>query len=209
MYEKLLAALQRENADISACNILSCSPERQSTWGCKEYTVGNAAQILSLLYSDTLYPASAMPKLYRRGCWQELRFPVGKICEDAFTTYLLVHRAERIVQIPEALYCYRIRPNSIMTSSFRPARMDEEEAWRANYEFVRAHYPRLGKLAFDFYLQKVNILIHAIPRAQRQEFSAEFEFLQGILRKNLGYIAFGSGMSLKKRARLLLDYINL
>ncbi len=206
MYEKMLAALLREGADICACSILSCYPDRQTPWGCREYTVGDSEKILSMLYSDTAFPVAAWNKLYRRSCWETLRFPVGKLCEDAFTTYLLVDGAEKIVQIPDALYCYRIRPDSIMTRAFQKARMDEEKAWRRNYEFVQIHYPRLGRLAYDFYLQKVNILIQEIPQ---EAFSAEFEFLRRILKNNLGYIVFASGMSLKKRARLLLDCLHL
>lgn len=206
MLEKLLSAMERERADICACNILSCYPDRQIAWGCEEYTVGDSETILSMLYHDTAYPVSAMSKLYRRQLWSDIRFLKGKICEDAFTTYLLVDLAERIVQLPEALYCYRIRENSIMTSAFRPARMDEEEAWRCNYEFVRQHYPRLYPAAFDFYLQKVSVLLHTIPKAQRAEFAREHAYLRGILKENLGYLLFRSQLPLKQRARLLLDY---
>lgn len=209
MYEKMLAALKKENADICACNILSCFPDRTCPWGCGEYTVGGPEQFLKMIYSDTSFPVAAWNKLYPRRMWEEIRFPVGKICEDAFTTYRLVHHAQRIVQIPEALYCYRIRENSIMTSAFRFQRMDEEEAWRVNYEFIRDNYPNLKKTAFDFYLQKVSILIHTIPREERAHYAAEYTYLKNILKKKLGYLVFSSGMGPKKRIKLLLDYCML
>lgn len=209
MYEKLLTAMKKESADISACNILSCFPDRERAYGCEEYTVGDSEKILSMLYDDTVYSVSAWNKLYRRELWEDLRFPVGKICEDAFTTYLLVDKAERIVQIPDALYCYRIRENSIMTSAFSAKRMDEEEAWRYNYEFIDHHYPELYKTAFDFYLQKVNILLHTIPKDQRGQFAVEYGRLNEIIRKNLGYIICSSRLGLKHRLRLLFDYFTL
>lgn len=209
MYETMLAALTRENADICACSILSCHPDRQIKWGCMEYTTGGSEQVLSMLYKDTAYPVSVWNKLYRRELWAETRFPKGKICEDAFTTYLLVDRAERIVQIPDALYYYRIRENSIMTSSFSAKRMDEEEAWRCNYQFVQRHYPKLYKAAFDFYLQKVNGLIHTIPTDRRMEFVREYQTLHQIMKQNLGYITFSSRLSLKQRVKLLLDFFTL
>lgn len=209
MYESMLAALKRENADICACNILSCFPEHQTAWGCREYTTGSSEEILSQLYRNTAYPVSAWNKLYRRELWNDLRFPKGKICEDAFTTYLLVDKASKIVQIPEALYCYRIRENSIMTSAFSHKRMDEEEAWRRNYEFVQDKYPQLKKAAFDFYLQKVNGLIHTIPMDRRMEFAREYQMLYQIMKQNLGYIAFSSRLALKHRVKLLLDFFTL
>ena len=209
MYEKLLAALLRENADICSCNILSCYPTHQIAWGSEAYTVGDSEKILSMLYQDTMYPVSALNKLYRRSLWNDIRFPKGKICEDAFTTYLLADKAETIVLIPEALYCYRIRENSIMTSAFSPKRMDEEESWRCNYQFMQQHYPMLYKAAFDFYLQKVNCLIHTIPKDRRQEFAAEYNLLHDILKQHWKYIAFSSQIALKQRIKLLLDYFTL
>lgn len=209
MYETMLAALTRENADICASSILSCFSDRQVKWGCMEFATGNSEQILSMLYNDAAYPVSAWNKLYRRELWAETRFPKGKICEDAFTTYLLVHQANKIVQIPDALYCYRIRENSIMTSAFSSKRMDEEEAWRCNYQFIEQHYPRLRKAAFDFYLQKVNGLLHTIPKDCRGEFALEFDMLCRILKNNLGYIAFSSQLAPKHRLKLLLDFFTL
>ena len=206
MYEKMLSALLREEADICACRILSCFPDRRAPWGCPSYRVTDPEQTLAMLYDDSAYPVSAWNKLYRRSLWQNLRFPVGKICEDAFTTYLLVHGAKCIVQLPEALYCYRIRPESIMTSRFSPKRMDEEAVWRVNYEFMREHYPSIYPAAYDFYLEKVNFLVHQIPPG---EFPEEYRFLKDILGKNLLYIALRSRLSLKKRVRMLLDYTKL
>lgn len=207
--EDLLFAQEAENAEISICNYLSVSGEEQSVCGCREYAVGDPALFLSMLYHDCRYPVSAWAKLYRRELWDGLRFPVGKICEDAFTTYQVTHRAKKLVQIPHELYCYRIRPESIMTSQFTPRRMDEEEAWRCNYQFIAENYPDLYPAAFDFYLQRVNILLHTIPKEQRKDYAEEFSYLRDILRRNLKYIALRSQLPTKARGKLLLDYLTL
>ena len=209
MYEKMLAAMKAEQAEICACRIRSCYPDHCVEWGCPEYRATEPEQTLAMLYNDTAYPVSAWNKLYRRELWETLRFPVGKICEDAFTTYLLVHKAKHIVQLPEAFYNYRIRPESIMTSRFSIKRMDEEEVWRVNYEFMKEHYPRIYPAAFDFYLEKVNVLIHCIPRDSREEFGEQFRYLKQILRKNLLHILLFSRLGLKQRIRMVLDYYQL
>ena len=87
MYRYMYDAIKREKADICACNIISCYPNREVSWGGKAYTVGDSETMLDRLYSDSAFPVCAWNKLYRRELWQEFRFPVGKICEDAFTTY--------------------------------------------------------------------------------------------------------------------------
>lgn len=206
MLEKLHTALAKENADIAACGILTCEGDKQTAWGCQN-VVGAPEQIYALLYNDTAYPVAACNKLYRRSCWETLRFPVGKTCEDAFTTYQLIHNARRIVMIPEALYCYRIRPGSIMTSSFSPKKMDEEEAWRCNYQFMEQNHPQLGKCAFDFYLQKVNGLVRMMNEEDRTIFAEQYQFLRRILRHNFWYVVFCSSISLKPRIKLALDIL--
>ena len=209
MYEKMLAAMKAEQAEICACRIRSCYPDHCVEWGCPEYRATEPEQTLTMLYNEAVYPVAAWNKLYRRELWETLRFPVGKICEDAFTTYLLVHKAKRIVQLPEAFYNYRIRPESIMTSRFSIKRMDEEEVWRVNYEFMKEHYPRIYPAAFDFYLEKVNVLIHCIPKDGREEFWEQFCYLKKILSKNLLRILLFSHLGLKQRVRMVLDYYQL
>lgn len=209
MYERMLSVISKEKADICACNIRSCFSDREIEWGCSEQVVGNSELIFKMLYDDTKYPVSAWNKLYTKECWNELRFPVGKICEDAFTTYQLIHYANKIVQIPEAYYCYRIRSESIMTSSFSKKRMDEEGSWRMNYEFIQSHYPSLYKNAYDFYLLKVNVLIHALTLEDRMRFKDEYEYLYSILKKNIFYILFLSKLNIKSRIKFILDYIKL
>lgn len=204
MMEKLLAELIRTDADIVSCGIQNTG-ESTGSWG-KQNFVGTSEEILKKLYHETTYPVAAWNKLYSRNCWRELRFPVGKLCEDAFTTYQLVHNAGRIAMISDALYCYRIRPESIMTSSFSPKSMNEEEAWRCNYQFVEKHYPRLRKAAFDFYLLKVNILMHAIPKDERGKYAEQYRYLREIVRKNLIYILLASNIKLKQRIKIIRDF---
>lgn len=209
MYQRMLDAIERENADICACKILSCYPDRKVSWGGDVYTVGDSEAMLDRLYSDSIFPVSAWNKLYRKELWKDFRFPVAKICEDAFTTYLLLNKAKKIVQITEALYCYRIRSESIMTSAFSKRSMDEEEAWRTNYEFIKANYPRLYRKAFSFYLQSVNVLIHRIQKEQREEFREEYISLRKKMADNLPFMLFQSTTSIKYRIKFLLDFIQL
>lgn len=209
MIQRMLEVIERENADICACNIVSCYPNKEVTWGGKAYLAGSSETILNLLYHDAEFPVCTWNKLYRRKLWESFRFPEGKICEDAFTTYLLLHKSDRIVHITDALYCYRIRSESIMTSAFSKKSMDEEEAWRESYEFVKENYPRLYREAFSFYLQRVNVLIHRMKEEQKNQFQEEYNYLRKIMTDNLFFMLFMSTTSLKYRVRFLLDSVRL
>ena len=208
MYEIMLKHLKEKNADICACGIMTVYPDRKCPMNIQS-VIGGAEKIFSLLYDDAAYPVSAWNKLYKRDCWKELRFPLGKICEDAFTTYKLIDKANLIVQITDPLYFYRIRKDSIMTATFSHNRMDEEEAWRCNYEFISEHYPLLANKAFDFYLQRVNKLIHTIPSSEKNKFEKEYTFLYKILRNNIKYLLFSSRLNLKYRIKFFMDFIQL
>ena len=208
MYEIMLKAMKEENADICACGIMGCYQNKNVPMPIRPI-VGDSKSIFSMLYSDALYPVATWNKLYKRKCWLDLRFPEGKICEDAFTTYKLIAHANCIVQIEDILYFYRIRSNSIMTSKFNVHKMDEEEAWRENYIFIEQNYPELKKMAYDFYLQRVNKLIHSMDVLERIEFKKEYEYLHQILKENLFYILIRSQMKMKCRIRLFLDYYSL
>lgn len=208
MYEIMLSVLKRESADIVACGIVDTYSEKEIIHS-SPYDAGSSEKFLKLIYQDTVFPVASWNKLYRKELWKDFKFPKGKICEDAFTTYLLVDRASRIVQIPDVLYHYRIRKNSIMTLKFRAARMNEEEAWRKNYLYMRNHYPDIAILAYDFYLQKVNILFHMISPEQYDEFQKEYKYLYNILCHNLKYVLFKSRLNYKYRIRFLIDIIKI
>lgn len=208
MMETLQHVMVKEAADICSCGILSCFPDRVEQKRAKPLK-GASEDILKYIYCNTEYAVAAWNKLYRRELWLNIRFPVGKICEDAFTAFLLVEKAKKVVQIQEAFYCYRIRENSIMTTEFRMARMDEEEAWRVNYEYMEKYHPQIAKDAFNFYLQKVNILIHTIGKAQRDTYISQYRYLYNILKHNFVYILINSGLSLKYRVHFIFDFIKL
>ena len=87
-----------------------------------------------------------------------------KIYEDAFTTYKVIDKSTQIVQIPDGLYHYRIRSNSIMTSSFSLKNMDLNEAWKENYLFCKLKYPKVEKDAHLFWLEHLPPLINKFPK---------------------------------------------
>lgn len=205
MIEIMLKAAVCNNADICACGIMDVYSTRRVERKTLFFK-GGPEEILARLYNETQYPVSAWNKLYKRKCWESLRFPKGRICEDAFTTYLLIDQADCIIQIPEVLYYYRIRDNSIMTSPFSEKKMDEEEAWRCNYLFMQEHYPSVAGPAFDFYLKKVNRLIGTLTPENRKIYFREYTYLRKVLRDNLGYILFRSHMRLKQRVYLVRQY---
>ena len=67
-------------------------------------------------------------KLYKRFIYENIRFPLGKINEDEFTTYIAFDTSSKIVVLKDSLYYYRINSNSIMGSVFNSRRLVALEA---------------------------------------------------------------------------------
>lgn len=82
--------------------------------------------------------AVAWNKLYHRSLFEELRYPVGKLHEDEFTTYLAVYQAGKIGVTSAALYAYYQNPEGIMRSQWNPRRMHVLEAFEQQIAFAKA-----------------------------------------------------------------------
>lgn len=78
----------------------------------------------------------AWNKLYRRDVVGDIRFPVGKLHEDEFTTHLFYLAAKKIVYVDAALVNYERRNAGSITSSFKPKNLDACEAFRSKVHLV-------------------------------------------------------------------------
>ena len=208
MYEYLHEILVKENAEIAACGIINDYGSYQTVPTVCDFN-GPPEEAQRLIYTDTIFPVSSWNKLFARRIWNIIRFPSGKICEDAATTYLLLEQANKVVQTVRPFYHYCIRSNSIMTAEFQISNMDEEEAWRSNYLYMNDHHPEIAQLAYDFYLQKVFATISKIKSEQQLKYIKQYSYLYSIIRSNMNYILFKSKIGLRNRLKLITRFISL
>ncbi len=120
--EKLYQALAAHDADIALCNI--CYEWEGGRRQAYEPHYGKRAdgltakEALKVLHSvGDLTLCVVWNKLYKRTIFTEeppLLFPKGRYYEDEFLIYKLLNRASRIAVIPDALYFYFQRDNSII-----------------------------------------------------------------------------------------------
>ena len=97
------------------------------------------------LYADEYYcdapvddsPAPAWGKLYHRSLFLDLRYPVGKLHEDEFTTYRAVYEAGAVAKVSTKMYAYFQNTAGITQSRWKPARLHALEAFEAQMQFAR------------------------------------------------------------------------
>ena len=81
--------------------------------------------------------AVAWNKLYHRSLFKNLRYPIGKLHEDEFTTYLAVYHTGKVGVTPAQLYAYYQNPEGIMRSEWNPRRMHVLEAFEQQIAFAK------------------------------------------------------------------------
>ena len=81
------------------------------------------------VYGDEKYdPNAAWARLYAKDMWKELRYPVGKLHEDRFTTYKLLFQQDKIAVVEHPLYYYYMNPEGICRSKWNYRKLDNIEA---------------------------------------------------------------------------------
>lgn len=90
----------------------------------------SGVQILEKLYdkkSSARY-VSACGKLIRSSLFENVRFPLGRLFEDEFTTYLLYYKSKNVVIIDEQLYYYYVNASGITQNLILQKWFDEYDA---------------------------------------------------------------------------------
>ena len=103
-------------------------------------------------------------KLYHKSLLQTLRYPVGKLHEDEFTTYQAVYAAQKVGVVHADLYAYYQNPEGIMLSTWNPRRMHILEAFEQQIEFARE--TGNGRLLKKVALQYVLSVHEQLTRAE-------------------------------------------
>lgn len=131
----------------------------QQFWGESWRVVSPEDYIVS---DDTFARVSAWGKLYRKSIFDGVRYPEGRIMEDAFTTPLLIAKAKKVAMNESALYAYYVGSPSIMRSAWSKKKLDAVDAFDSVYRFfVDNGFKRAAVWAKR---QKLTVMAMAIPK---------------------------------------------
>lgn len=120
MYERMLGEADDTQADMVICNFYWQSLITHKRVHFNDDKTYTNMEYLNLFFVDKPVESTvAWNKLYKRELFfadEYIRYPVGKLHEDEFTTYKLIYSAKTIRVISDALYHYVQREKSIMSS---------------------------------------------------------------------------------------------
>ena len=131
---KLLDVAEQNGVAVSVCGYAAISGE--------EPAVDTEARAIlrtpeSFFIEKIVNGIVAWGKLYRKACFADIRYPVGRLYEDGFTTHKLLFMYDKVAYISAPLYFYYQNPNGIMRSSFSLKKYDSIVACEERAAFFR------------------------------------------------------------------------
>ena len=137
---KLYHAAQEAGAQMAVCNYRQVD---EALTPIREQYLHVRQEVLTpeqALEHSTLLPYMVVwNKLYHRSIFAQLRFAEGKLNEDTLLIAYAYEKAEKIANIPDAMYLYRKVAGSIVNSKVTLRNLDRVEANYAVFECARRH----------------------------------------------------------------------
>ena len=119
-------------------------------------------QMIQYISSTDLRP-TVTNKLYEADLFSELRFPYGRVHEDAFVSHILLGKSKKIAIVDGCFYYIRVRQGSITQQKISSKKIaDLHQASEEMLVYYRNHYPELEKLATLKYINEQFYLLTSI-----------------------------------------------
>ena len=136
-------------AKETGCNVCVCNHDYVSTFKKEQLlplTVPVTAEVLTaeeLLVSHEWNFNYACIKLYRKECFAEIRYPVGKVFEDTYTTFRILFSQKSIAYVDQKLYFYFRNVAGITRAPWTPRELTIFDAMHQQMEFYHTNgYPQ-------------------------------------------------------------------
>ncbi len=142
MYEKMAAVMDTmQDVDVVVCPFQKVAEEdcykKENSQNdvCKHRILEHDGVVREMFLEQYELYIVAWNKLCRRKMWKEVRFPVGKIHEDQYTTYKILYEARKVALMEQPFYFYRQRQGSIMSRFNAKGCMDDIMALQEKMQF--------------------------------------------------------------------------
>lgn len=143
MYELLYNNIIRENADLSICGIYDVYKGKEPKVLPDFRKVCTKEETIKMILEAKIVSVHAVNKLYKRSLFNEVRYPIGIITEDAAIILDVVNQCKKIIIDTSQKYFYYHRENSISSNKFSIRDLDTIKVWEKNEKWIIEKYPIL------------------------------------------------------------------
>ena len=181
--KKLHAAAERHNTAVVLCGWMSAENFLED----KDLPDTPAL----LLDTETAFTEhydksmAAWCKLIKRELLSDIRFPVGKLHEDAFVTHKLLFACPQVSVVDEKLYYYYQNPTSITRARWSDRKLHSIEAHEQRLDYFREKgFQRAFRWQQRIYIQELTFkIIHLLEtRESPRDHQDSLRLMQGKLR---------------------------
>lgn len=194
--EKLYNLATINKTKIAQCAIWKVNDEKEKIEkiGYSSNEIKNGKEMIKDIYSNHwLENIVVWNKIYEKSIFKNIRFPLGKINEDEFTTYKILYNETKISITDDSLYFYRQSNNSLMRKKFNIRRLNLLEALEGRIEFFYKNGEiELYDMTIKAYLNKciesymnVRIYIENSKDIQKMIKRKYFEYSEKIFKNKL------------------------
>lgn len=135
--ELLYKAVIETGASVSVCAYQMTSGEEVEV--SEDNSTFTVQETEHFFCGDKVLSIIACGKLYKKKDFLHIRYPIGRLHEDEFTTYKILFMYPQIVFIDKPLYAYFQNAEGIMRSNWTPKRMDAFDAMEEQINFFAAN----------------------------------------------------------------------
>ncbi len=156
--EKLYMTIKKEGVKLAQCNILRVDDEKNilKKIGYEKKVVKSGKNIIKEQYGVHVIENTVVwNKMYAIELFKDIRFPVGKIHEDEFTTYKILYNLDKVAIIDDYLYYYRENDDSIMKQKFNIRNLDRLDAYKDKMYFFQKRETDIFIKALIRYIEEI------------------------------------------------------
>ena len=190
MIEMLYNVCTDRGADIVECSFRNIYSNyiQEETRCTAAVTEADSVFALEGMLDWKYFKPVAWNKIYKRATIGDIRYPVGKIHEDEFTTYKYFYNANKLVYVDVSKYNYdRTRTDSITGTGFGEQSIDACFAFRERLDFFREHHiDTLIRKLNDIYCYQV--LYYASRCYQLKIEGDNVKHLIDLVNNDIGYL---------------------
>lgn len=170
-FEQMIIAKIQTGANIVCCDWISTdgTNEYEKTSLKKQYGVIHTGESIAKEMLLGRIGSYVWNSLYDRECWENIRFPVGRVFEDLAVTFFAFEKSERVVFIDSPLYSYRINNNGITRSPNPVKYYHFFLGYKEHFEHAQKYYPEIEKECCSIAASHaINVYLHACTDGKRE-----------------------------------------
>ncbi len=210
MYESMLKNILNNEADISVCGFyLSFVNLNIPNYNKKELLLLTPEQAIKECLNGIKFNVSAWDKLYKKSIFDEIRYPEGKIYEDAYVIVEILDKCKKVVVDTEPKYYYRQRSGSILQSKYNSRLIDLIDAFNNNLAIVKRKYPSVIDIAKIRLLRGNFEILHRIVDCKNFKKFPEYKKTKKFLRENIIFIIKCELLTTNEKIKAFILQINI